>query len=560
MRLTRGRRDDEPTAPQGPTPPAPSAPMAAPAAPERPDGAGTSPDADLAGGNLAGGGAPGGNVAGGGGPSGGIAASGGIADTGAATADDGSPIARAFADQRSLFALLATVRTRRMGLGYRAETGEAEELSWAGGHSAIQPDGPLHHRSSAQPVPLSDEETALVCWAAAGPNGLALADVPVQGALAGMLHRRGRTVPSSSGDLGVDLFVVDDSGVWVYRPRPEPVQPVEIRGPQDYGKIMQWYRDGRVPVLDHRPDLPWPGSPEGTHNVRPIGAGQYNLNRPGSTWFLPVGDVGLEWFNQLLVSYEWSGFYLQDPDSGDPMGCGSWIRPGFLEVGFPLPAFDELALMLHVGQVGAMVQNIRLACEALGLGAWTTGAYADDFVLGAYPEIAGGLGFDFLARDPATNPAATATCLGRPGVIEPVVVPSPRFPDAASAVRHVRSLREGPEGVLGGGGPWREQVAEEIRAHPRAHLSDWAEEAAIATVDAVVAKYGCCPAYVSPVRAKLSVQAHHVDSSFYRRFFAAEGGADGITPQIAAHFANWHPGVPDPNAPPDPGPGAGAGA
>ncbi|MDA8290711.1 MAG: hypothetical protein M0Z33_03395, partial [Actinomycetota bacterium] len=83
------------------------------------------PDADLAGGNLAGGGAPGGNVAGGGGPSGGIAASGGIADTGAATADDGSPIARAFADQRSLFALLATVRTRRMGLGYRAETGEA---------------------------------------------------------------------------------------------------------------------------------------------------------------------------------------------------------------------------------------------------------------------------------------------------------------------------------------------------------------------------------------------------------------------------------------------------
>ncbi len=468
---------------------------------------------------------------------------------------DGSPISAAFAGHRSLFSLLATVRTRRMGLGYRSETGEEERFEWSGGHSAVQPDGPLHHASAAAPVPLSEEETALVCWAAAGPNGLALADVPVHGALAGMLHRRGRTVPSSSGDLGVDLFVVDDSGVWVYRPRPEPAQPVEIRGPEDYHKVMDWYREGRVQVFDHRPDLPWPGTPEGTHNVRPIGAGQYNLNRPGSTWFLPVGDVGLEWFNQLLVSYEWSGFYLQDPESGDPMGCGSWIRPGFLEVGFPLPAFDELALMLHVGQVGAMVQNIRLACEALGLGAWTTGAYADDFVLGAYPEIATGLAFDFLTRDPATNPAATATCLGRRGVLEPVVVPSARFPDAASAVRYVRELREGPEGVLGGGGPWRDTVTEEIRSHPRAHLSDWAEEAAIATVEAVVAKHGCCPAYVSPVRAKLSVQAHHVDTAYYRRFFPAEGGADGITPQIASHFATWHPGVPDPSAEPE-APGA----
>ncbi len=467
-------------------------------------------------------------------------------------------VAQAFEQGRSLFSLLSTVRTRRMGLGYRAETGEEEVFTWSSGRPVTQPEGPFRFSSVAEPVPLSEVEEALVCWAAAGPNGLTLADVPVEGALAGMLQRRGRTVPSSSGDLGVDLFVVNDDGVFAYRPEPDPPSPVEIAGPDDYAKVLAWYRDGRRRVLDHRPDVAWPGAPEGTHNVRPMGPGQYNLNRPGSTWFLPVGDVGLEWFNQLLVSYEWSGFFLLDPDSGEPAGCKEWIRPGFLEVGFPIPAFDELALLLHAGQAGAMVQNVRLACEALGLGAWTMGSYADDVLLGAYPEVATGLGFDFLTRDPATNPAATTTCLGLPGVLEPVVVPSPRFPDAASAVRYVRALRAGPGGVLAAGGaggsgtgaPWRPELREEVVEHPRAHLSDWAEEAAIATVEHIVAKYGCCPAYVNPVRAKLSVQAHHVDTGFYERYFTGDGLPAGLTPAIVDHFATWHPGVPDPTGRP----------
>jgi hypothetical protein len=304
-----------------------------------------------------------------------------------------------------------------------------------------------------------------------------------------------------------------------------------------------------------------------------MGPGQYNLNRPGSSWFLPVGDVGLEWFNQLLVSYEWSGFYLMDPDSGDPAGCEEWIRPGFLEVGFPIPAFDELALMLHAGQVGCVVQNIRLACEAMGLGAWTVGSYADDLLLGAYPEIAKGLGFSFLERNSSTNPSTTATCLGLPGVKDAVVVPSPRFPDAASVVRYVRERRYAPGSHLArqsnwsaaSGGPFAGGVLEQILREPRTYIADWAEEAAIATVEYIVAKYGCCPAYVNPVRAKLSVQAHHVDTAFYRKYYpafppASSSGASGdpdggtgavsyaLTPAILEHFSTWHPAMEDPTS------------
>jgi hypothetical protein len=453
-----------------------------------------------------------------------------------------------FASTPSLFSLLSTLRTRRVGLGYRLETGEEELLSWSSGRRARQPAGPLRFASEEEPLPLSEVEEALVCWAAAGPNGLALADVAVHGGLAGTISRRGRTVPASSGDLGVDLFVVNDAGVSCYRPVPDHPAPLELRGLDDVGKVLEWYREGRIAVSDRRPDLGWPGGPEGTHGVAPLGPGQYNLNRPGSTWFLPVGDVGLEWFNQLLVSYEWSGFYLMDPDSGEPAGCREWIRPGFLEVGFPIPAFDELALLLHAGQAGAMAQNIRLACEAIGLGAWLTGSYADDLVLGAYPDIARGLGFSFLPRDPARNPSATATCLGLPGVKDAVVVPSPRFPDAASAVRYVRELRYGTGGALAvdvpdAALPFRPEVYEAVVSHPRSHLSDWAEEAAVATVEHIVDRYGCCPAFVSPVRAKLSVQAHHLDQRFYRKIYAPGHEPYPLTEAILAHDATWHGGA-----------------
>lgn len=470
------------------------------------------------------------------------------------TPDEQAAIAAAFESSTSVFGALSTLRTRRMGLGYRSETGEPETFDWSSGRTKTQPAGPLNWTSQAPPVPLSEVEEALLAWAAVGPNGIALADVPVYGALSGLLTWAGRTIPASSNDLSVDLFVINDGGVFRYRPVAERLAPVEISGPQDYWKILHWYRNDRLQVSDRRPDIGWFSAPEGTHNVNALGPGQYNLNRPGSTWFLPVGDLGLEWFNQLLSSYEWSGFYLMDPDTQKSCGVEEFIRPGFLEVGFPIPVFDDLVQLLHASQVGCIVQNIRLAAESMGLGAWPVGSYADDMVLGAYPEVSVGLGFQFLERDPATNPTATATCLGRAGVKEPVVVPSPQFPTAADAVRYVMNLRYGPGGVLSrqdnwaerNEGPFRPEVMQEVMEHPKAHISEWVEQAAIATVEYIVAKHGCCPAYINPVRAKFSAQVHHVDVDFYRRFTVGNGRPYSVTDRIASHFPDWHPGVSDP--------------
>jgi hypothetical protein len=470
------------------------------------------------------------------------------------TDDERVALARAFESGSSVFQLLSTLRTRRVGLGYRCETGEPENFEWSSAKTVTQPVGPLAHTSTAPPVPLSEVEEALLAWAALGPNGVALADVPVHGGLSSLLSWAGRTIPSSSNDLSVDLFVVNDEGVWRYRPKPERLDPVEIASPDDYWKVLHWYREDRVQVSDRRPDIGWFTAPEGTHNVNALGPGQYNLNRPGSTWFLPVGDLGLEWFNMLLSSYEWSGFYLMDPENQKAAGVEDHIRPGFLEVGFPIPVFDDLVLMLHASQAAAVVQNIRLAAEALGLGAWPVGSYADDLVLGAYPEVATGLGFDFLERDPADNPSATVTCLGRRGVKEPVVVPSPQFPTAADAIRYVRDLRYAPGGHLSrddnwaerNRGPYTSSTLREVLEHPRAHIPDWVEEAAVTTVEYIVDKYGCCPAWISPVRAKFSAQVHHVDVDFYRRYTTGDDHPYAMTPAILEHFGAWHAGSVDP--------------
>ncbi len=472
------------------------------------------------------------------------------------TAQEQSQISEAFESPTSVFKLLSTLRTRRVGLGYSIETGEEETFTWSSQRTHRQAKGPLSHRLDKDPIPLSEIEEALVAWAGVGLNGTIMADIPINGGLSGIISSQGRTIPASSNDLSVDLFIINDAGVSLYRPISQDHAPIEIAGADDYGKVLAWYRNNRTILSSSRPDVAWFSAPEATQNVNPMGPGQYNINRPASTWLLPVCDIGLEWFNQLLMSYEWSGFYLMDPGTGEPAGCKEWICPGFLEVGFPIPAFDELALLLGASQAACSVQNMRLAAEQLGIGAWPIGSYADDLVLGAYPEICQGLGFSFLERDDATNPSKTLTCLGLPGIKDAVVVPSARFPDARSAVRFVKELRypslssqSSVDTSFDAASSYNDDIRQEITQHPRYYISDWAEEACVATVEYIVDKYGCCPAFVNPVRAKFSVQLHHVDQSFYNKFQTGNPTPYGLPSAITSHFATWHPNTEDPSAP-----------
>jgi hypothetical protein len=470
------------------------------------------------------------------------------------TEKEKSQIASAF-HSPAVFQLLSTLRSRRFGMGYRYETGEPEKFSWSHGKTVTQEKGPLAYKSEQQPLALSETEEAMLAWAACGPNGVVLADAPVHGNISTWLCWAGRTIPAPCNDVAVDLFVVNDQGTFLYRPSSERMSPLEIESEKDYWKILKWYREDRVKISDKRIDVGWMSGPEGTR-VNMMGPWQYNVNRPGSTWFIPVGDLGFEWTNVLFSAYEWWHMYLTDPETGEPAGCKEWIKPGMLEMGVSIPSYDELLVLAHGHQVGCLVSNIRLACEALGLGAWVFCGFVDELILGGIPSIAKGLGFKYMERDANKNPNKVMTSIGLPGIKEACVAPSPQFPTAKDMCDYVCNIRYRRGSIfarednwaLRNQAPYRPDVMKQLIEHPRTHIADWVREAVQATVEYIVDKYGCAPAFTNPIQAQFTAQVHHVDVDYYRKFYSFNGGKEpyAMTPQIFGHFKSYHKGEPDP--------------
>src|SRR6266545_2987005 len=145
------------------------------------------------------------------------------------TAEQYRQLKHYFEGTRTLPQLLATLRSRRVGLGYSIESGQAETRG-ATGRTLQQQRGPLAFVSEHPTLPLSEVEEAILAWSACGPNGLAHWDIAVHG--------------------------------------------------------------GMHQILDHRPDVDWGLRAPGAPNASLFGPYQFNVNREGTTWFIPITDIG----------------------------------------------------------------------------------------------------------------------------------------------------------------------------------------------------------------------------------------------------------------------------
>ena len=96
------------------------------------------------------------------------------------SADDQKQLRQFFEETPSVSRLLTTLRSRRVGQGYKIETGD-EETHPITGRKMKQERGPLAFASTEQVVPLSPVEQAILCWAALGPNGMVNDDVAIHG-------------------------------------------------------------------------------------------------------------------------------------------------------------------------------------------------------------------------------------------------------------------------------------------------------------------------------------------------------------------------------------------
>lgn len=125
-----------------------------------------------------------------------------------------------------LFEALRSRRSRRFGLGMRMGS-------------------PLSFESRDDPVPLTEEEQAVLAFAASGITGYALNDLTLGAGQGGSMMSGlvGRTVSSADAVQAVALLVTDDSEAWL------------VRRPQDL-------------AVESGSSRSWPPAPAG---VRPLG-------------------------------------------------------------------------------------------------------------------------------------------------------------------------------------------------------------------------------------------------------------------------------------------------
>ncbi|HYL60663.1 MAG TPA: hypothetical protein VEU51_17490 [Candidatus Acidoferrales bacterium] len=442
--------------------------------------------------------------------------------------NDKEKLKHAFESTPSIFKLLTTIRSRRVGRGYRIDSGTSIEHP-ATGRTIAQAAGPMKFVSKKDPKPLTRVEEALIAWSACGPNGLIAWDISMDGGFHELTWIPGRTCPSPGNSLATDLLVINDSGAYIYKPTRSRSAPIEIQSENDYDKVLKWYDEGLVQILDQRPDIDFGLRSPGAPNATLMGPYQFNMNMPGSTWFIPISDSA--WLNSVLINMFdfWHTYLIDEWNGGRPAGTAKWIKEGMLELPTTIAASEQGLLQSESYPVGCMVQNMRLVCEAMGLGAWVYCGFNPDILMGAMPDIARGLGFHVEAPNPKA-PVSTGQVkiFGIEGIKEATYVPSPRFKSAEQLVNFWYDEKYGPGGPLARrddnylrkvGSPWNKDTTEQIINHPRNQPAEWVREAIIAYIDYCVKTFGQWPVTYNPMQAHFGCVVHNVDVEFYDTYY-----------------------------------------
>ena len=400
----------------------------------------------------------------------------------------------------SLFEALCHRRVRRFGLGYELD------------------DGTFAFKSTKEPVPLSDLETALVLWAGDGINGLALGEAQVATGVHSTWN--GRVHPCSCNDQHTLMLFVDDRGVFAYEP-PSASRVVEVSTPEDRRKILGIYRTNVAQLAGERPDF---------SSAAWIKANLWMANRPGSSMFFPLIDVSAEYINILLAIFEREKLRIIDERTGDWAGIGTWIKDGKLSGPQVTLSYVELTTLNScIAAAHYKAQNMALACEAIGIGNATFNGFTPMVVLGGTP-FSKGLGLRFVAgKDGTPNP------VGLDGHLEGHC--PPYFASMDEAVDDIVAIRYAERGILrpdfSGATPFKDWQGLVGKAR---RLSNEAIQATKDFCNYVYRTYGRFPALIDTIQAPVATQLHHLDLDFYAKYYPEEA----IPEAHRNHMTNWH--------------------
>ncbi len=413
-----------------------------------------------------------------------------------------------------LFDAMFNRRSRRFGAGMEIDA------------------GPNQFKSKLDPQPLSELEEAMLVAAATGITGTNLADMPYPGLNCNtMMQFTGRTYASPCANHGTELFFTNDSGCYMVKLR--DVQPENMREYaklDDREKILYMYRENRVKLSDERLDMPRMVPAIFSFNL-------YNVNQPGSTLFMPVTDLSLEYINLLLLMTDepYCMNFVDDLNDHCNMGTDEFVKSGYLkeELVYTMTGIERsITAQIAGAEEAFMGQNIMLAEQAMGLGGWLFGGFTGMIAMGGTP-FAKGLEFRHTFGK-GKNP--TPVPVGRDGLMEALVPPYVK--DMDEAVDKVVDLKFGKKGLFAAGGGANPHADRKHFEDGTPRIGERAIAATKAICNYIWETYGRFPATAEPMQMLMWIQSHHIDMEFYDTYY--KDGA--YTDTQRRHQELWHNG------------------
>ena len=390
------------------------------------------------------------------------------------------------------------------------------------------PDGVFTYKSRHDPLPLTDLEKLLVVGACGGNTGWAYL-IPRAARYAPHLPNYagaagGRTFPSAAGFHTTVTFFTDDEGVYVLDMRDSPAAADKdehgAAGLQDElsalkGRIRK-LQDGRLRLP---PEVPYVEE----HNT-------WVANRPGTLLVIPVADLAQHVLLGLCYLLQ-NGYVVTDDIHRRSVPGIEQFRNVF-DAGriWPLTLLEQIALTEATAECATACYAGSLVLQGMGLGGWLFNGIDPFSLLGASGnQDVPGLGFryDTDERWPYPNPT------GLEGVMEGFC--PPHYPDMRAAVEAICERKFGPGGPFHPDtpGPWKD--SRRVRSAAQVHDEEF-RRCVAHQAQYIYDTFGKFPGTIPSIFTTTYLQAHHLDTEFYDRFY--EPGAYLRT--HAWHMERWH--------------------
>jgi len=384
------------------------------------------------------------------------------------------------------------------------------------------PEGMMHYVSNKTPTPLNDLETSMLCWAGAGVTGIITGDLPTKygGNIFGSWV--GKATPHPCNVHNTKLFYTNDSGTYLYDPQ-KATKTVEIETEADWDKIVAYYKESCTKIMDTRVEFV-PKMLGGTMS--------WNINRPGTTVFIPVVDQVEEYINFMISIFEREGFgyRMVDDMKGCSAGLQKWIDSGQLKgPEIPLSSHELNLLYGNIAPAYMILENIHLVAEAMGLGGIMFSGYTGQILLGVTP-FSKGLGFSAVTgRDGKPNP------VGLDSIFESYCPPF--YKNMDEAVDAFFEKKYGSNGIYKADYTGVTPFKNWRGVQPDFNIpSKTSMDQVKAYFNYIYETYGRVPARFDAKLLPVWLQVHHLDIDFYDEHFPPEM----VTREQRDHMALWH--------------------